>query len=566
MGQVVAGVVAEERQHGHRVAAHDAHGAGGGRGGLRGEGGALEDAVLPVEGLGHQRHGGLAAAAEQDGVQLHAPRVAVLVGQHVRLLDGRAEPGVRVGGRGAGLGRPVVAAPVGEVLGDLVRHALPPHAAVVGEGDVGEDGVALGDRAHGVRVGGPAGAGGDAEVAGLRVDHAELAVLAGADPGDVVAQGLGLPALDRGVDEGEVGLAAGRGEGAGDVVGPALGVGQLEDQHVLGEPGLVPGHHGGDAQRVALLAEQGVAAVAGAEGPDGALLGEVHDPLGLVARPRHVLLARLQRGAHGVHGRHVEGLLAGHLVQHVLADAGHDAHRQDHVGGVGDLHAVLRVLGVEVAHHERDHVHGAAAHGAGERVVEDPVHLRRVHPVVGEAGVLLLLGADEGAVLHTGDVGGIGERGEGVGELVLGQAGQGARRHELVRETVALLLGAVDPLDGVRLRQLCDLSDPLAQLGVVRGRVRQGAIRERGGGVVSHGGESSHWGPGPFRPVHSDACTAEARTTSLWPHGPAMVPEPGYHGRAPATPPTQAAADRRFALRRRGPVVFYEFEPLRRIG
>ena len=171
-----------------------------------------------------------------------------------------------------------------------------------------------------------------------------------------------------------------------------------------------------------------------------------------------------------------------------------------------------------------------------------------------------------GFVIYVGDVGGIGERGEGVGELVLGQAGQGARRHELVREAVALLLGAVDPLDGVRLRQLCDLSDPLAQLGVVRGRVRQGAIRERGGGVVSHGGESSHWGPGPFRPVHSDACTAEARTTSLWPHGPAMVPEPGYHGRAPATPPTQTAADRRFALRRRGPVVFYEFEPLRRIG
>ncbi|SJN24724.1 hypothetical protein FM117_04020 [Micrococcus luteus Mu201] len=45
-----------------------------------------------------------------------------------------------------------------------------------------------------------------------------------------------------------------------------------------------------------------------------------------------------------------------------------------------------------------------------------------------------------------------------------------------------------------------------------------------------------------------------------------MVPEPGYHGRAPATPPTQTTADRRFALRRRGPVVFYEFEPLRRIG
>ncbi|EFD51818.1 hypothetical protein HMPREF0569_0478 [Micrococcus luteus SK58] len=45
-----------------------------------------------------------------------------------------------------------------------------------------------------------------------------------------------------------------------------------------------------------------------------------------------------------------------------------------------------------------------------------------------------------------------------------------------------------------------------------------------------------------------------------------MVPERGYHDRASATPPPQTAADRRFALRQRGPVVFYEFEPLRRIG
>ena len=71
---------------------------------------------------------------------------------------------------------------------------------------------------------------------------------------------------------------------------------------MLGKPALVAGHHRGDAQGVALLAQQGVAAVAGAVGPDGALLGEVHDPLVLVARPGDVRLARLQRGAHGVQG------------------------------------------------------------------------------------------------------------------------------------------------------------------------------------------------------------------------------------------------------------------------
>src|ERR1700761_6900739 len=93
------------------------------------------------------------------------------------------------------------------------------------------------------------------------------ASLAEAHPGDVVADGLDLPAGDRRGEHGQVGLAAGRGEGRGDVLRLALRRRPLADPHVLGEPALVAGHHRGDAQRVALLAEQGVAAVAGAEGP-----------------------------------------------------------------------------------------------------------------------------------------------------------------------------------------------------------------------------------------------------------------------------------------------------------
>ena len=73
---------------------------------------------------------------------------------------------------------------------------------------------------------------------------------------------------------------------------------------MLGQPALVAGHHAGDAQRVALLAEQRVAAVPGAEGPDRALLGELHDVLGVVARPRDVGLAVLERHADGVQRRH----------------------------------------------------------------------------------------------------------------------------------------------------------------------------------------------------------------------------------------------------------------------
>ncbi len=86
-------------------------------------------------------------------------------------------------------------------------------------------------------------------------------------------------------EHGEVGLAAGGGEGGGDVGLLALGVLDAEDEHVLGHPALVPGHGGGDAQGEALLAEQGIAAVAGAVAPDLARLGEVDDVFLLVAGP-----------------------------------------------------------------------------------------------------------------------------------------------------------------------------------------------------------------------------------------------------------------------------------------
>ena len=193
---------------------------------------------------------------------------------------------------GLGVGRPVLAVPVDRVRGRLAGHPLPPDVAVVGLGAVGEDRVAL-DRLQRVGVGLVAGAGGDAEEAGLGVDRVEAAVGAELHPGDVVADRLDLPAGQGRDQHRQVGLAAGGGEGAGDVFDRALRRGQLEDQHVLGQPALVAGHRRGDAQREALLAEQRVAAVAGAEGPDLPRLGEVDDVLVVrVAGPGNVLVAR----------------------------------------------------------------------------------------------------------------------------------------------------------------------------------------------------------------------------------------------------------------------------------
>ena len=65
--EVVAHVVAAEGQHGHGVAADLADGAAGGGGGFRAHGGADVDAGGPVEGLVDERHGGGAAAAEDEG-------------------------------------------------------------------------------------------------------------------------------------------------------------------------------------------------------------------------------------------------------------------------------------------------------------------------------------------------------------------------------------------------------------------------------------------------------------------------------------------------------------------
>ena len=179
--------------------------------------------------------------------------------------------------------------PVDRVLRRLAGHPLPPDVAVVGLGAVGEDRVAL-DRVHRVRVGLVAGVRRDAEEAGLGVDGVEAAVVAELHPGDVVADRLHLPARQGRDQHRQVGLAAGRREGAGDVLDLALGRGQLEDQHVLGHPALVARHRRGDPQREALLAEQRVAAVAGAVGPDLARLGVVDDVLVVgVAGPRNVL-------------------------------------------------------------------------------------------------------------------------------------------------------------------------------------------------------------------------------------------------------------------------------------
>jgi hypothetical protein len=138
----------------------------------------------------------------------------------------------------------------------------------------------------------PTGAGRDAEEAGFGIDGAQRPLASG------LIQAMSSPTVQTfqpfetgGRNQhGEVGLAAGAGKRGGDVGLFALRILHAEDQHVLGHPAFVARDVGGDAQREALLAQQRVAAVAGAVGPDLARLGKMDDVLGFVAGPRHVLL------------------------------------------------------------------------------------------------------------------------------------------------------------------------------------------------------------------------------------------------------------------------------------
>ena len=115
----------------------------------------------------------------------------------------------------------------------------------------------------------------------------------------------------------------------------------------------------------ALLAEQGVAAVARTVAPDLARFGVVHDVLDRrVAGPAAgVLLAFGQRRAHGVHAGHELAIGAQHS-EHRFAHARHEFLVHRHIGAVGQLDADVGDVRAQRAHAERHHIHRAPAHAA----------------------------------------------------------------------------------------------------------------------------------------------------------------------------------------------------------
>ncbi|MPN05334.1 hypothetical protein SDC9_152584 [bioreactor metagenome] len=109
---VVAHIVTTERKHGHRIAAHNADGTGGGRRCFGCHGRAYEHAVVPVSCLIYQRGGLGPPSAEDDGRQGN-PLGLLKLGGYAGAVDGRrGKAGVRMSPFDTRGGIPRLALPV----------------------------------------------------------------------------------------------------------------------------------------------------------------------------------------------------------------------------------------------------------------------------------------------------------------------------------------------------------------------------------------------------------------------------------------------------------------------
>ena len=234
--------------------------------------------------------------------------------------------------------RPFVTLPIDRMRWRHVRHAFPPHTAVVSERHVGENGI-LRKRFHRVGIGLIASARGNTKEASLRIDSSQAPVGIRLYPRNVIANGPDFPALllevRRRDQHGKICFATCTRESGGHISLLTLRVLHTKDQHVLSHPAFIVRHRRSDAQRKTFFTEQCVAAVTGTVAPDLARLREVHNVFLIVRRPRHVLLAFGERRTNRVHtGHHPLKVLINQL-KHFLANARHNAHVDDSVRRVG---------------------------------------------------------------------------------------------------------------------------------------------------------------------------------------------------------------------------------------
>ena len=232
-----------------------------------------------------------------------------------------------------------------------------------------------------------------------------------------------------------------------------LRIGDAHQQHVLGHPAFAEAHEAGQTQGQALLAQQGVAAVARAEAPDGVIERKMAD----------AALFGLEI-AQGVQAASEIFLVLGQLVPGGRAHARHDAHVDGHVDRIGDLDADAGQRRTDGPHDERQHVHGSALHRSGEVGAQLGVGLPRFFPVVGRPGQDLVGRADERRFFGAGDVMNLAAVEVAAGQLVLVEPDERSFSHRPLKELLFLLRAAVQYAQAIRPAHLGHFADPPAHL------------------------------------------------------------------------------------------------------
>ena len=149
---------------------------------------------------------------------------------------------------------PRFAAPVDGIVRHRIIVTFPPHRAILAQRHIGEDGI-LFHSLHRVRIGVRAGSRRDAKESRLGIDRPESAVIAHTQPGNIIADGMDLPAFHarRRHQHRHVGFAARARKGAANVGDLSVGIFHADDKHMLGEPAFFLPELAGDPQRQTLF-------------------------------------------------------------------------------------------------------------------------------------------------------------------------------------------------------------------------------------------------------------------------------------------------------------------------
>src|SRR5580700_7310052 len=141
MTEVVAHVVAAEREHGHRVAPELTHFPGDRGRSFATDRCTQKSTVLPVESFGYEWNDAGAPSTKQDRIDRNTLGILPLRRNHWALACRNGESRVGVRRYPPGFRCPDPPKPVHQFCWLLVGHAFPPDVAIHRHGAIGEDGI-----------------------------------------------------------------------------------------------------------------------------------------------------------------------------------------------------------------------------------------------------------------------------------------------------------------------------------------------------------------------------------------------------------------------------------------